>query len=254
MTGPKCIALVVFWGLGLLSAVARAEPDYVVGVEGVGYYPHYSFENDEYVGFGRELFDAFAADQNVVFDFRPLPIKRLLLQLGQGRVALKYPDNPDWNVVEKNGFNLAYSRSIVKVLDGSLVRPERLGRPTNHVRTLGTIRDFTLRPYYGLIANLHIDVLPFNSVERLLRRTLRGKLDAIYLSVDVARYQLRGIEGGADGLVFDPGLPHEVTYYTLSSIHHPDLVRRFDQWLVRNVDWVDELKRKYSLGEYGTLP
>ena len=86
---------------------------YAIGVENLQYAPHFYVKKENkklvYKGFGRDIFDLFQeyynteekiiAEKNnrsflkINFKYKPLPVKRLLTSLLDGRIDFKYPDN-----------------------------------------------------------------------------------------------------------------------------------------------------------------
>ncbi|MNP25335.1 hypothetical protein D3C76_1181370 [compost metagenome] len=76
---------------------------------------------------------------------------------------------------------------------------------------------------------------------------MAGYIDAANMAQQVARFHLRR-QGRENGLVVNPTLlPLSDSYYHLSSIRHPELIRRFDAFLQRERQAVRALKAKYEL-------
>ena len=59
------------------SASVFAETKFIIGVEDNRYFPHYSYEDGEYIGIGRQLLDAFFTAKGYQYEFRALPVARL---------------------------------------------------------------------------------------------------------------------------------------------------------------------------------
>jgi len=112
----------------------------LIGVEDNRYLPHYSFENGEYSGFGREVLDAFFSDAGLDYEYRALPVARLFSDFIDGQVDFKYPDNEIWSSDEKAGLFIRYSDPVVAYVDGLSVVPDKIGTPIDQVKIIGTVR------------------------------------------------------------------------------------------------------------------
>ena len=224
----------------------------IIGVESNDYYPHYQFINGGFQGYVRDLFDRFSKDSNLKIRLRTMPLKRLLKEVRTGTVHLKYPDNPKWNVEEKKS-DFIHSKPIVSYIDGTLVLPGQQGQPVENVRTLGTLIGFTPWPYFDRIQSGRVSVYEGTSLTGLIKRTMRRGRDGIYANIDVANYQLKRLLNQPGALVFDPGLPHAVSYYATSTVHHPELIKAFDQWQISADSFKQQLEEKYMVGRAGVL-
>jgi len=166
---------------------------YVIGVENIQYYPlHSTTPEGEYIGFAREVLDAFAHEQGYTFQYKPMPVNRLFATyFGDDSLDFKYPDNPKWQSERRKGGKLSYSTPIVVSQEGALVLPEHLGRPYKQVKSLGTMLGFTPWPYLPSIEDKSISLSTSGNFDSLLRLALSGHIDAVYMNVDVANYQLQ---------------------------------------------------------------
>lgn len=219
----------------------------VVGVENINYFPHYSVDNGEYLGVGRDVIDAFAKDSNYEVVYKPLPVKRLFNALVQGQIDLKYPDNKNWATDIKKDAKVFYSKKIISYIDGVMVKPLEVGKGKQRIKTLGTVMGFTPFEYIDDIKSQKIKVRENPSFTALLRQTIVGRVDGAYINIDVANYNLNEVlkEGGS--LKFDKNLPYTKDYYHLSSVKNPKLVKEFDSWLEKNQDKLSLIKAKYNL-------
>jgi hypothetical protein len=231
--------------LQLLSP-AQAET-FKVGVELQPYLPYSNVQDGEYLGYGRDLLDAFAAHQGHVFIYQPLPVRRLLSDLLNDRVDFKYPDNPRWNADQKQGYALHYSQAAAPAIDGVLVKPRFLGQGKERLLRLGTQRGFTPWPYLGEINAGKIMLIQANQIDSLLAMAMSDRVDGVYLNPQVVRHQLYNNAGS--GLVFDPKLPYQDDHYFLSSIKHPEVIAQFDAFLTSQAELVQSLKDRHGISD-----
>jgi len=228
----------------LLSS-AQAET-FKVGVELQPYMPYSDVQNGQYLGYGRDLLDAFAAYQGHVFVYQPLPVRRLLSDFLDDRVNFKYPDNPRWNADQKQGHTLYYSQAAATAIDGVLVKPQYLGKGKARLYRMGTQRGFTPWPYLEDIKNGRIILIQANQIDSLLAMAMSDRVDGVYLNPQVIRHQLYNSRKN-ESLVFDPDLPYQDDHYFLSSIKHPEVIKQFDAFLSNQAEWVQKLKERHGI-------
>ncbi|MBO3277051.1 substrate-binding periplasmic protein [Pseudomonas schmalbachii] len=230
-----------------LSTQASAQT-YVVGVEKLEFSPHYSIDSQgQYRGFARELFDLFAASSGVQLEYRVLPVDALLPALLSGSVDFKYPDNPNWAKKRKAGHELRYSQPVVEYVDGVLVAPERVGKGIDNLKRLAVVDGWTPRGYESRIADGQIWRVPSEELPRMIRQTLKNEADGGYFNVVVATYYLDNIRARPGALVFDPSLPYTRGDFQLSSVKRPELLDRFDHFLVEHAAEVAALKARHGV-------
>jgi hypothetical protein len=226
-----------------------AVPAYRVGVEDVDYYPIYSAVPPDYLyrGYARDVLDLFASRAGIRLVYVPLPVRRLTHEYHSGRLDLIFPDNPRWRTEEKRSFAIVYSQPLLVFQDAMLVLPQRLGEPLESYRILGFIRGFTPWKFKADIEAGRVQIKESPSPEGLIRMALSGYIDAANMAQQVAHYHLAQ-QGVPDGLVVEPRLlALQDSHYYLSSIRHPELIRRFDAFLHSEQRTLDALRRKYGL-------
>ena len=241
MTRHPLILILAGWILAAQPAELRAET-YLVGVENIEYMPHFSVVGSEYVGFARELLDAYANDRGHHFRYKPLPIKRLNIELIEGKIDFKYPDNPKWR--GRDISKLTFSAPVFQYVEGANVPPELYG---TEVRTLAIIRGFTPIPYLEGIERGLVEVTEHNSLRAAVRFVLLGRTDAVYGERHVVQYYLRHLMGKPGALVFDDSRPLARDHYHLSSATQPDMLNDFSQWLQENRHKIAVLKNSFGL-------
>ena len=239
--------LILLFSVSLWSGLAGAKEVLVIGVENQYYLPAYAFENGAYQGFARDLFDAWARDRGFQVEYRALPVPRLYASFFGGQVDFKFPDNPNWKKDERAGKAITYSDPVASFVDGTSVRPERKGVGADAFKVLGTMGGFTPWAWLDRIKSGKTALSENFNLEALVRQTLAGRVDGVYASVAVINYQLDHVLNQPGALVFDPNLPYSRDNYHLSSIKHPEIVRDFNDWMRKNRDRVNALKKKHGV-------
>jgi ABC-type amino acid transport substrate-binding protein len=162
-------------------------------------------------------------------------------------VDFKYPDNPQWKPALKQGVQVAYSVPVIVSEEGAMVSPEKKGAALAQIKTMGTVFGLTAWPYKGVIAAKQVRLVANGSFEGLLRDALAGRLDAVYINVDVANAMLRDVLNSPGQLIFDPGLPYARSDFSLSSVRYPSVIAEFDAFLKNERPLVEKLRKKYQL-------
>ncbi len=228
-----------------LSSAALADT-VIVGVEDLTYYPHYTMEGGEYGGFGRALLDAWASDNGHTLKYEAYPIKRLMENLVEGTVDIKYPDNAYWSAALKDGKPVVYSDKVVEYIDGVSVTPGNVGKGMGSVKKLGTVRGFTPWSWIDLTSSGAVELSEVKSLDGLIKQAINSRIDAAYANVAVIQHQL-GEMGQPNALSFDPDLKHTRDYYYASTTTKPELIADFNSWMSENADKVAELKAEYKV-------
>jgi polar amino acid transport system substrate-binding protein len=230
-----------------LAPLASAD-NFTVGVELQPYMPYSNVVDGRYIGYGRDLLDAFAAHQGHVFIYKPLPVRRLLTDFLKGRVDFKYPDNPRWNADLKQGHSIVFSQATAPAIDGVLVKPQYLGKGKGLLLRLGTQRGFTPWPYLEDIKAGRIMLIQANQIDSLLAMALSDRVDGVYLNPQVVRHQLYN-SAKNESLAFDPSLAYQDDHYLLSSIKYPEVIQQFDAFLIDQAERVQTLKERHGIAD-----
>jgi ABC-type amino acid transport substrate-binding protein len=241
---------------GSVSVEAEPAKSYTIGVEDLKYYPlHTTGSGTTFGGFAREVLDMFAKEKGYAFRYVPLPVNRLYVAfLKERTLDFKYPDNPRWKEDARGATSIYYSATLVTSEEGAMVLPMNKGRPLWQIKSLGTVLGFTPWPYLPAINSKAITLSTNNGFESLLRHALADHIDAVYINVDVANYLLAEELKTPGGLVFDPGLPHARSDFSLSTLRHPEVLNEFDDFLRRERLQLQKLKLQYGIEERGGPP
>ncbi|MBI2382078.1 MAG: transporter substrate-binding domain-containing protein [Gammaproteobacteria bacterium] len=234
------------FALCALSFAAQAEK-LSVGVETTEYPPHYSTADGQYSGFARAVLDAFAKKHGHEFEYRAMPVARLLDAFIRGDVDLKYPDNEMWQGDAKQGKGVVYSKPVVAYTDGVLVLPENKGAGVDKLATISMMRGFTPWEFLDRIKAGKMSTLDANSFDAVLLMAVNKRTSGAYSNVAVAQYMLDVKLKTPGALVFDDGLPHTNSNYHLSSIKRPEIISQFDTFLAEEKAQIDQLKKEYKV-------
>lgn len=226
---------------------ARPADTIVVGVEMQSYLPAYAVENGRYVGYARDVLDAFAKDAGYRLEYRPLPVPRLYAAFFAGQVDLKFPDNPTWQAERRAGHDIVYSEPLAAFVDGISVVPTRRGAGPATLRTLGTVSGFTPWAAIDLVRAGKVALTENTSLDGLLQQVQTGRIDGVYASIAVVNHQLDHVLRQPGALVFDPSLPHSRGQYHVASIKRPDVVRDLTAWLRNNAKRVAAMKAAHAV-------
>lgn len=232
---------------GLLLATTLRAETLIVGVEDNRYLPHYTYENGEYGGFGRAILDAFFTDKGYDYEYRALPVARLFRTFVAGELDFKYPDNALWSKDLKAGKTIVYSAPVAATIDGVSVPAQKLGRPIDEIKLLGTVRGFTAWNWIERIETNQVVLSENDSTKRLVQQAIMGRVDGAYANVDVIQHVLDHVVEQPKALVFDSSLPHTRTHYHLSSIKRPAVIDEFNAWMRDNQALVDQLRAAYGV-------
>ncbi len=239
---PKLLVGVTLFGMSFSGMAAN----FTIGVEKLDYYPHYAFKGGDYVGYGRDVLDAFAKEKGHTFTYKALPVQRLFETFTAGGVDFKYPDNAYWGGDTKKGKNVVYSDPVTAYTDGVFVLPAAKGKGVAALKTLGIIKGFTAWDLLGDIKSGKVKESYSNDFGSMIKKTIAGRTNGAYGNVSVINYHLDKM-GKAGALVFDSGIPHTNSNYHFSTIKHPEVLKDFNAWIKSNAALVKTLKAKYNI-------
>ncbi|MDQ3233568.1 MAG: transporter substrate-binding domain-containing protein [Pseudobdellovibrionaceae bacterium] len=222
---------------------------FTIGVEKLEYYPNYTYKGNEYGGFARAFLDSFAASKGYTFKYEIVPIKRLFEDYlhTDSKLDFKYPDNSYWQADLKAKKNVIYSEPIVEYIDGVMVKKSNLGKGLTHLKKLGTARGFTPWTYMDAINEKKVQVMENDSFSGLLHQTIGGRIDGAYISIAVAMYNLNKVLNRPDELVFDQDLPHTRSFYHVSSLKFPEIIKELNEYLKTSKKEISAMKKEYGV-------
>jgi len=221
---------------------------FTVGVEATDYMPIYKGDGSNYTGYAKELLDGFASKNGHTFTYVRLPVARLFDEfVVKKSLDFKFPDNAYWAKEIKKDAKISYSRGVVSVTEGLMVLPANKGK--GNVSRIALVRGFTPFLYMDQIRDKKIAANEVNAPDAGISMAEAGRVDGVYLSVIVANYLMTDVLKKPGVLVFDDKLPNSKSDFSLSSIARPEVIKQFDEYLVKEKDTVDKLKAKYKIVE-----
>ena len=236
--------VVLFLNAVLFSNNAQAG-SYTIGVERLNYQPYFYFEDEQYLGFSRDLLDLFARHYQHQLKYHVLPVKRLYNVFFNAKVDFKFPDNAYWQASRRTEIPIYYSKPVLDYIDGIMVLANGEQSPKT-LKHIGTVSGFTPWPYMGMIEEKKIKLTEHFTIKGIIRQVVRQRLDGAYINVEVAKYQLRLL--GKEGVLrFDRELPHVDDHYYLSSTKYPEVLKEFNEFLIKYKNEIDALKHRYQL-------
>jgi ABC-type amino acid transport substrate-binding protein len=257
---------------------AKDSQTYTIGVENLQYAPHFYISREgkalAYRGFAREIFDLFQEYYNSVeklekekegvsfskikLVYKPLPVKRLLTSLMNGRIDFKYPDNKFWGLDKKKEDSkkfarLRYSKPVTPYVDGILVHPKWSSK-NNKLKKIVTVLGFTPFPYLKPIKEKKITLQYFPTLSSVLKVISKGKFDGAYVNVQVGFHKQKellasGIINKQDALTFNDKFPSDKSNYHISTIKHHHILDAFNRFLKNKIfaKRILELRKKNNL-------
>lgn len=220
----------------------------VVGTESIEYAPFSSSTSgSEYTGFYRDLLDKFAADNGHTIDYKPYPVKRLMINFLNSKVDFKIPDNKFWASDLRKGHNITYSNSITTYIDGVMVHPDNKGKPIEDMKSLVTVRGFTPFPFMQDIAKGQINLNETGTIGAVIQMVESKRSDGGFVNVAVANDYMDNVMHKSGLVVYDDQLPKGISEISLSTINKPEVIQQLNAWMETNASWVQELKKKYKV-------
>jgi hypothetical protein len=227
---------------------------YVIGVENIDYMPFYKGDpkEDHFRGYSRDVLDLFALSQNITFKYVSMPVKRLFYEfIEKNGVDFKYPDNPDWATdywpnlkVNKKIF---YSIPDVITKTGIAARRKDYVQSVSQCNTFGFIRGFTPQIYVKFLLEESIEILSVGSLNSLVEVLILERANCIYISKDVLKYHLEKKLNQREAVLFQEHLPYDVQSFSLSSILYPDLIEKYNQFLIDKKLEISIIRQRYGI-------
>jgi len=238
-------------GLITISPVlAQPTEKYVIGVENIEYLPYYDGSGTnkrDYFGFSKELLELFAKQQNIKFEFYTLPIPRLYKEfIEHHHVDFKYPDNPNWQVSYKNQHQQDINYSVPSLVTHTGLASLKDNIKLEDCKSLAKVRGFTLQGLEKLTSMPGLQVLENDNVIEMIYLLHEERVDCIYISHDVLKYNIEEFFDTPVPVFFQHQLPVDHQAFMLSSIKHPQLVKKFNVFLKDNENAIEELKQKHN--------
>ena len=232
---------------------ARSATHYVVGVENIEYLPYFDgsgTNNADYYGFSEKLLTLFAQQHEFELEFYPLPINRLYKEFIEHRhVDFKYPDNSQWKESYKASFidvnDIIYSLPTVTTKTG--IASLKKAITINECISFATVRGFAPQSFKSLMYNEKVELIETSNVKELIELLLKERVKCIYISNDVLDYNIVKYFKLIRPVYFQNQLSVDLQTFSLSSIEYPEIVKKFDQFLVSHKIQINKLKQQYHI-------
>lgn len=217
-----------------------------IGVQQLDYYPHFDFSAGQKRGYFVELMRLFARSHGYQIRFIPLPVKRLYQELDDG-LDLVYPDNPAWPN-ELPALPKVFSDPVVFSLGSSMVRPDKAHYQLSDVQTVAFIHGYTPTKWLAASRQFRFEMVDVADTGAALGLVLKGRVDATPVELNVANAWLaRQQQPGA--LVVAQQLPFTQLPFLLSTVHRPEVITQFNQFLGSHAVEIVALKKRFALQE-----
>jgi hypothetical protein len=231
----------------LATSISSAKTEYTVGVQGLTYKPYSYISSGEYRGIFRDLLDQFAAENNITFKYVAFPIPRLYIEFYNDKLDFKLPANPYWqaDIKKQKNFKIYYSKPIYQYTDGVMTLESKA---KNKIKVLGIISGFTPREYLERIAAGDVIKKENPNIKGLLEQTIMGRVDGAYTNIAVGKHYLNNILNKKDALVFAEEQAHTRSNYHMSTMRHPEIIKKLNEFLERNKDKILETQKRLDSG------
>lgn len=223
-----------------------AVPVYTVGIEDVDLSPIVAIapHTKKCIGYACEVLQEFARRKKIRFRYVPLPVSRAHLQFWNGEVDFMFPDHPSWSMQEKEERKLKiyYSNHLLSFQDAVLVRPYQVGKGIERIKVMGTIRGFTIWKLQPLVNAKTLKMIGAPTPDASIQMALAGRVDAVTMPLQIANFHLKKLKR-VGALVPDPDLlPLQESFYYLSTIRHPELIKEFNFFIQKEESFLVRLR------------
>tara|TARA_R110000751_G_scaffold116604_2_gene216661 strand:- start:476126 stop:476923 length:798 start_codon:yes stop_codon:yes gene_type:complete len=222
---------------------------FVIGVEDISYYPYFDFNSNQ-TTFSKAIFDQFAKENGHQISYLPLPIRQFPKWLYEENIDFKFPDNVRWQ--ERNNgrqLRIHFSDEIVAMTAGTLVMPKNKDKDPSFFKTIGTITGFHPTLWVKQLEQGKVTIYEDSSAKILVKHLVNGLIDGLDIDLAVANVGLQNLHIQQD-LVFNENLPKQNYSYQISTVKYPEIIKQFNQWLVKRRDYIDSQKIKYGILEH----
>ena len=90
-----------------------------------------------------------------------------------------------------------------------------------------------------------MNIIEYSTSEHLLKALEAKRIEAIYLNVDVAKYQMNS--KSILNLIFKPDLPSSSGSYHISTVKHPQLIKLINLYIQENANFIQEQEKKLQI-------
>lgn len=226
-----------------------AEPNGIwFGVEITDYSPYYFLDHKQrYQGAARDVLDLFSNTLNIKPSYEPMTVPRLFNEFFKGNVDLKFPDHPLWYASSKSDVNVFYSDPIFQVNESLLVlhQPQH-DIEAQDIKQVGGISGFITPGIAKNISNNEFEMVNIQKLDQLIHMLVSSRVQGVYFNENVALKLAKEMYPDKK-LKRHPNFPTFKYAYHLSSIKHPELIQKFNDFLVSHKSQIARIKKRYGL-------
>jgi ABC-type amino acid transport substrate-binding protein len=220
-----------------------------VGVSYVDSYPLFSFADIADKGFAWAVLEAFAAQNNIEFDYIPMPITRLQPSMDNAAIDFIFPDNPIWFAYRSNRYPNIYSGPLISTISSTFVRTSNADLQINEIKKVAIPFGYTANTWFDGIKQFNIQSVPVRDLKAGLNSVRLGTVDAADIEYNVAKYLMHN-HTDLNCLSVSEHLPSAVVNYHLSSIKHILILENLTKFVENNPQLIVALKQKYNILYY----
>lgn len=220
------------------SLTAFAMPTYIVGLENINYPPFSFVENDKITkSFFKDVLESFARDNNIKFNYRVLPIKRLSQSFTDQKIDFKIPDNESWRPNIRKGKKIIYSVPVYKTIEAVYVKKE-----LPQITSMAIILGFNPPSNPHFFDGKKINIYTTPKLESALKMIEEERVQSIFISEDVLNSKYP-----KNALIRSSLFDQIETAYSLSTISHPKVIEKFNKWIKENPEKIMAIKKRFNL-------
>ncbi|WP_353406149.1 substrate-binding periplasmic protein [Pseudoteredinibacter isoporae] len=231
----------------MISSHAGATNHYKIGTQNFDYSPQYNFISRKDKGYAWAVLEAFARQENLHFEYVPLPLRRLQDELRRGSIDFIYPGNARWLEGENpHPSDKTFSRALTMATYGTMVQRRRNGVGAENFRSVAFPKGFSPTKWRALLKKKQLQLVETSTPELALKMVLRDRADGADIEYNVTQFILNKL-GHPGKLVMDDTLPITVVGFRVSTIQHREMIERLNAFLIDNQSLIDSLKKKYGI-------
>lgn len=219
-----------------------------LGVEATDYSPYYYLNDDQkYQGAAREIFDLFSKTNHFKVSYEPMPVPRLFNEFVRGNIDLKFPDNPLWSASLQADVKVFYSNPVFNISEALMILKQAGTEiPKEEIKKVGTILGFSVPGIASPIANKEFETVKTKEVDQLIHMLASDRVQGVYFNESVAFDVARKLYPTKQLAAHSQYPPFKYAYH-LSSIKHPELITKFNQFLISHAEQVAKIRQRYGL-------
>lgn len=234
-----CVVLLVFVSVQL----GGGNLTYTVVFPLNEFYPQYEVKDNLSRGLLPEIIKKFSSDENLNIQIKSMPVKRYLLEFYNNNIDFVFPDNPNWDDESKKKYSVSYSNIVMKSVGSFLVGKEQSEINLEQLKSIATIRGYTLPIDEEILKKRKINVFYVNSLNNLIQMLKSKRVESIFFHESIALTRLSSF----DKIEVAANLPKIEYSYHLSTIKQKSLMLKFNSWLIANKSWIENKKRELSI-------